>query len=498
VSAEISGAPGERLETDLLGERRIPADALWGIHTLRATENFAVSGVPVGAHRVLVRALAQVKQAAASANLELGLIEADVAAAINHACEEVARGDHDAQFTVDVLQGGAGTSTNMNANEVIANRAAQLLGYRPGRHDIVDPHEHVNLGQSTNDVYPTALRLAVHAQSQPLLDELGRLADTLEVRSRDFARHLKVGRTQLQDAVPMTLGQEFGAAAHLVRTDRDRIHAALSGLCAVNLGGTAIGTGLNAPAGYARRAVEQLSRLSGLPVRPADDLVAATQDCAPFADVSSALRQVALRLSKLSSDLRLLASGPRAGFAEINLPPRQAGSSIMPGKVNPVIPEMLNQVCFEAVGNDVTVAMAVEAGQLQLNAFEPLIGHVVLTGLQRMSRAVHALRVHCCDGITANVDHLGDQVRDSIGLATGLNPLLGYAASTAVAREALSAGTSVPEVVLSRQLGTEAQIAELLSPERLAGVLPAARHNERGSVLGADSESEPGVSTATP
>jgi aspartate ammonia-lyase len=458
-----------RKEHDLLGERAVPAEAYWGVHTLRARENFPITGVEIGANPDLVTALAAVKQAAAAANHELGLLDDERHDAIRQACVDIRSGALHDQFVVDVIQGGAGTSTNMNANEVIANRALELLGHPRGSYAVLHPHEHVNLSQSTNDVYPTAVKISIITATRRLLAALAELEASFAAKAVEFAGVLKMGRTQLQDAVPMTLGQEFGTYRVMVGEDRDRLSEAVLMLHEINLGATAIGTQLNAPPGYREAACAELARLTGLPLVSAPDLIEATQDCGAFVHFSGVLKRVAVKLSKICNDLRLLSSGPRAGLNEINLPAVQAGSSIMPGKVNPVIPEVVNQVAFQIVGHDVTVTMAAEGGQLQLNAFEPVIGHALATGLDRLRAAVLVLAHRCVDGITANVERLRTDVQNSIGLVTALNPVIGYAAATELARVALATGRGVAELAVAHGLLTTEQLAVLLHPETLAG-----------------------------
>ena len=380
-----------RTEHDLIGEREVPLDAYWGIHTLRALENFPITGIPIGESPFLVVALAAVKEAAATTNHELGLLDDDRFGAIRTACEEIRSGSLRDEFVVDVMQGGAGTSTNMNANEVIANRALELLGHKKGEYHLVHPNEHVNLSQSTNDVYPTAIKIAIILATHSLLAAMEILQDSFMRKAEEFHDVLKMGRTQLQDAVPMTLGQEFRTYAVMIGEDRARLSEAVMMLHEINLGATAIGTQLNAPAGYVPIACEHLATLTGLPLESAVDLIEATQDCGAFVQLSGTLKRVAVKLSKICNDLRLLSSGPRAGLNEINLPAVQAGSSIMPGKVNPVIPEVVNQVAFQVIGNDVTVAMAAEGGQLQLNAFEPVICYALSSGIYRMREAILVL-----------------------------------------------------------------------------------------------------------
>ncbi|AQT76209.1 aspartate ammonia-lyase [Streptomyces sp. fd1-xmd] len=462
-----------RREHDLIGDRDIPADAYWGVHTLRATENFPITGTPISTYPHLVDALAAVKEAAAFANAELGLLEPAKAAVIVAACQEIRGGELHDQFVVDVIQGGAGTSTNMNANEVIANRALELLGHRKGEYGHLHPNEDVNLGQSTNDVYPTAVRIATVFAVHGLLDAMAVLQNAFARKAAEFHDVLKMGRTQLQDAVPMTLGQEFSAFAVMLDEDRSRLAEALGLVHEINLGATAIGTGLNAPAGYAEAARRHLADITGLPLVTAPNLVEATQDCGAFVQMSGVLKRIAVKLSKTCNDLRLLSSGPRAGFGEINLPPVQAGSSIMPGKVNPVIPEVVNQVAFEVIGNDITITMAAEGGQLQLNAFEPVILHSLSKSVTHLRAACLTLAERCVSGITANTEMLRATVENSIGLVTALNPHIGYTAATDIATEALATGRGVAELVLERGLLPAERLASLLRPEVLAGTGPA-------------------------
>ncbi len=459
--------PEHRIEHDLIGERAVPADAYYGIHTLRALENFPITGIPLSVHRELIVALASVKQAAALANRELGLIEKRKTTAIVRACEEIRDGRLHEQFVVDPIQGGAGTSSNMNANEVIANRGLELLGHARGEYEHLHPLEDVNRSQSTNDVYPTAVNVALYLMAGALHDVMGELHDAFEDKATEFADVIKLGRTQLQDAVPMRLGQEFGAYAVMVAEDRQRLHEAGRLICEINLGGTAIGTGLNAHPRYAELAQQHLAEITGLPLVGSPDLVEATQDPGAFVQLSGVLKRIAVKLSKTCNDLRLLASGPRAGLAEITLPAVQAGSSIMPGKVNPVIPEVVNEVAFEVVGNDVTVSMAAEAGQLQLNAFEPIIAHCLFRSLRHLRAACLVLAERCVTGITANREHLRQEVEDSIGLVTALNPYIGYEQATAVAQEALTTGRGVYELVLAKGLLPKERLDEILRPEQL-------------------------------
>jgi aspartate ammonia-lyase len=451
-----------RLEHDLLGDYQVPINAYWGVHTARAVDNFPISGVPIGHYRSLIRALAVVKQATAQANFELGELTAEINDAISKACQEVADGKFDSEFVVDAIQGGAGTSTNMNANEVIANRAIEILGGSKGDYSIVHPLNHVNMSQSTNDVYPTALKLALILEINELLKAMAHLQDAFHGKAVEFKDVIKMGRTQLQDAVPMTLGQEFATFARMTMEDIQRLQETIPLLREINLGGTAIGTGLNAPAGYAQKACSILSKLSGFDFVVAEDMVEATQDAGVFVMVSGVLKRIAVKLSKSSNDLRLLSSGPRAGLDEINLPPRQAGSSIMPGKVNPVIPEVVNQIAFAVIGNDVTVTMAAEAGQLQLNAFEPIMCRALMMSITQLRQGCYVLADACVSGITANVEKLRLSVEQSIGLVTVISPILGYENATIVAQKALADDTSVREVVLGLELMTAAQFDEVL------------------------------------
>ncbi|MGW2598606.1 aspartate ammonia-lyase [Streptomyces klenkii] len=466
MSASVPGP--SRTEHDLLGDRDVPAAAYYGVHTLRAVENFPITGTPIAAYPDLVTALASVKQAAALANRDLGLLDDRKAGAIVDACEEIRAGQWHDHFVVDVIQGGAGTSSNMNANEVIANRALELLGHAKGEYRHLHPLEDVNAGQSTNDVYPTAVRLSLQLAAARLLEAMDVLRGAFAAKAEEFADVLKMGRTQLQDAVPMTLGQEFAAYAVMLEEDRARLAEACALLREINLGGTAIGTGLNAHPAYPELACRHLASLTGVPVTVAGDLVEATQDMGAFVQLSGVLKRIAVKLSKTCNDLRLLSCGPRAGLAEINLPAVQAGSSIMPGKVNPVIPEVVNQIAFEVIGNDVTVTFAAEGGQLQLNAFEPVIAHSLLKSLTHLRAGCLTLAERCVDGITANREHLARLVGRSIGLATALNPYIGYEQATAVAQEALTTGAAVHELVLAKGLLTQEQLQEILHPDNLA------------------------------
>lgn len=456
-----------RVEHDGLGEREVPAEALYGIQTLRAVENFPISGIRLSGFPLLIRALACIKQAAACANRDLGLIDPAIAAAVVAACEEVRAGQHDAHFVVDMIQGGAGTSTNMNANEVIANRALELMGLPRGAYEHCHPNNHVNLSQSTNDVYPTALKVAVAWRVAGLLSEMRSLVQALSAKGREFAHVLKMGRTQLQDAVPMTLGMEFDAWAVTVGEDVERLFEASRLVTEINLGATAIGTGINTVEGYAAAVRAHLVALTGLPLVTSPNLVEATSDAGAFVQLSGVLKRIAVKLSKVCNDLRLLSSGPRTGLAEIVLPPVQPGSTIMPGKVNPVIPEVVNQVCFQVVGNDVTITMAAEAGQLELNAFEPIIAFNLFQSLQILENALRVLRERCITGIVANEARCRELLERSIGIATALVPRLGYEEATRIALAALATGRTVRELVSESGRLTPEEVDEVLDPARM-------------------------------
>ena len=465
-----------RQEHDFIGIKTIPPDAYWGVHSARAVENFPITGHSVAHMPELIRAFAFVKKAAAQANLQFGAINPQQATAISQACDDLIAGQLHEQFVVDVIQGGAGTSTNMNANEVIANRALEHLGLPKGRYDVIHPNDHVNASQSTNDSYPTAVKLATYAGIQKLLIAMAGLRAAFEAKAGEFAHILKIGRTQLQDAVPMTLGQEFNAFAAMIADDEKRLRESAYLMTEVNMGGTAIGTGINAPVGYTDAVVKALAETSRVPVVKAADLIAATGDTGAFADISGILKRIAVKLSKISNDLRLLSSGPQAGVADIKLPARQAGSSIMPGKVNPVIPEVMNQVCFEVIGNDAAITMAVEAGQLQLNAFEPLMAWALHKGLSHLSSACKTLQTHCVEGIVANEALLDSRIAESVTLVTALNPLIGYEKAARIAKAAIANGKQI--AVVAEELGIMSQLDmnKLLVADKLtqAGALTAA------------------------
>ncbi|CAM2848376.1 aspartate ammonia-lyase [Actinomyces slackii] len=457
-----------RTEEDLLGPREVPLEAYWGIHTLRALENFRISGAAIGDEPAFVRGMVQVKQASALANAELGTLDPRIAEAIVWACGQILEGGRCLdQFPVDPFQGGAGTSVNMNTNEVVANLALEHLGYAKGRYDIVNPNDHVNKSQSTNDAYPTGFRLGLHTLVEELVGELERLIAAFRDKGAQFQGVLKMGRTQLQDAVPMSLGKEFEAFAVLLDEEVSRLRNNSALLLEVNLGATAIGTGLNTPPGYQDAVVRHLREVCGLEIHGARDLLEATSDTGAYVSMHAAIKRLAVKLSKICNDLRLLSSGPRAGLGEIRLPERQAGSSIMPAKVNPVIPEVVNQVCFKVIGNDVALTFAAEAGQLQLNVMEPVIAQASFESLNLLERAMASLRELCVVGIEANEEVCRRNVLESIGIVTYLNPVIGHHNGDRVGRECARSGRNVREVVLEMGLLEEAVLDELLSPENL-------------------------------
>lgn len=456
-----------RQEHDLLGYRELPDEAYYGVQTLRGAENFSITGVHLSVYPDFIKALAMVKQAAAQANYELGLLEKPTAEAIIAACKEIIAGKLHDQFPVDMVQGGAGTSTNMNANEVIANRALELMGHQKGEYQFCHPNNHINLAQSTNDAYPTAAKLGICLSTESLITELERLIASFRDKGNAFGGHIKMGRTQLQDAVPMTLGQEFESYAASLENEVPYMRQAASGLLEINMGATAIGTGINSDPAYADLVTKRLAEISGYPVRKAQNLIAATNDTTDFVSYSGQLKRLAVKISKICNDLRLLASGPRAGLNEISLPPMQPGSSIMPGKVNPVIPEVMNQVCFRVIGNDTAVMMASEAGQLELNVFEPVMIYSILESITILKNGMATLRQRCIDGIEANVERCKELTYRSIGLVTALNPVLGYETSSDIAKTALQTNRSVYDLVLERGLLSKDELDELLKPENM-------------------------------
>lgn len=477
-AGNFMSAPGPyqgptRTESDSLGSLAIPQNAYWGVHTARALENFPIARRPISVFPDLIRALACVKLAAVRANAEIGSIEPEKATVIERVCQEIIDGHLHEEFVVGIIQGGAGTSTNMNANEVIANRALELMGHAKGEYQYLNPIDDVNRSQSTNDVYPTAVKLAMAMSVGRALVELEALRQAFGEKATEFAGILKVGRTQMQDAVPMTLGQEFNGFATTLGEDIDRLTDTVPLLSEVNMGATAIGTGITAEPGYREAVVRHLADITEFPIVSAPDLIEATSDVGVFMTFSAALKRSAIKLSKICNDLRLLSSGPQAGFGEINLPARQAGSSIMPGKVNPVIPEVVNQVAFAIAGADVTVTMAAEAGQLQLNAFEPVIAYSLLQSTAWMSQACLTLRVNCIMGITANEDRLEAMVSTSVGVITALIPLIGYQQAATLAKEALHSGRRVADLVVEAGLMTREDVERELAPDRLSGETPS-------------------------
>ncbi|MGB3413900.1 MAG: aspartate ammonia-lyase [Microbacteriaceae bacterium] len=461
-----------RTEKDSLGSVEIPFDAYWGVHTLRAIENFPITRRQISVYPNLVIAYAMVKQAAARANKEIGVLEAEYVDLIDQACQRVIDGEYHDQFVVGVIQGGAGTSTNMNVNEVIANIALEIAGKEKGDYAYLSPIDQVNRSQSTNDTYPTAIKIALMMTLNELLVEHKLLTESFAKKGREFAGVIKIGRTQMQDAVPMTLGQEFSGFATTLGEDYLRLTEMIPHLSEVNLGATAIGTGITADPRYAETVIKHLREITGFKMVTAVDLIEATSDVGAFMSYSGVMKRAAVKLSKICNDLRLLSSGPQAGLGEINLPAKQAGSSIMPGKVNPVIPEVVNQVAFSIIGTDATVTAAVEAGQLQLNAFEPVIAHSLLQSTVWLRQACHTLRLNCVDGITANESKLHQDVASSVGVVTALTPYIGYAAAAELAHAALLGHSSVADLVVAAGLLSRERVEQLLTPERLSGITP--------------------------
>lgn len=456
-----------RVESDLLGELQVPAEAYYGVQTQRAINNYKISGKRMCDYPEYVKAIAYVKLAAAEANHELGQLPDDVADAMCRACREIIDGKFHENFVTDMVQGGAGTSVNMNANEVIANRALELMGYEKGDYQHCWPNDHCNCGQSTNDVYPTTIRLTFIEMNKQLVAALERLVASFRKKGEEFKNNIKMGRTQLQDAVPMTSGQEFTAFANTLEEEIGNLNRNVELMLEINMGATAIGTGLNAVPGYAELCTKKLAELTGENFTLGKDLVEATPDTGDYVSYSGALKRLAVKLSKICNDLRLMASGPRCGLHEINLPPMAPGSSIMPGKVNPVIPEVTNQTCFKVIGNDTTVMIAAEAGQLQLNVMEPVITQCIIESQTWLGRAMDTLRERCVDGITVNAEHNAETVRNSIGIVTALNPYIGYKNSTKIAKEALETGASVYDLVLRDKILTKEKLDAILDPKHM-------------------------------
>ena len=451
-----------RTEKDSIGEKKVPEDVYYGVQSLRAAENFHITGLNM--HPEIINSLAYIKKAAAITNCEIGILDKDRATAIVQACDEIIEGKFHKDFIVDPIQGGAGTSLNMNANEVIANRAIEILGGKKGDYSVVNPNDHVNCGQSTNDVIPTAGKMTSLRLLKVLKEELLRLHKTFAQKAEEFDHVIKIGRTQMQDAVPIRLGQEFHAYSVAVLRDINRMDKAMDEMRFLNMGGTAIGTGINADKVYLNRIVPNLVEVSGMDFVQAFDLIDATQNLDPFVAVSGAIKACAVTLSKIANDLRLMSSGPRAGFGEINLPPKQNGSSIMPGKVNPVIPEVVNQVAFNVIGNDITITMAAEAGQLELNAFEPIIFYCMFQSIDTLAYAVRTFVDNCVSGITANEERCEELAENSIGLITALSPHVGYQKAADIAKKALKTGKSVRSLILEEDLMSKEELDCILNP----------------------------------
>ncbi|MDD2887581.1 MAG: aspartate ammonia-lyase [Aliarcobacter sp.] len=456
-----------RIEHDLIGDKEIPKEAYYGIQTARAKENFDASGVSLSSFSTFIISLAKVKKATALANFELNELEENKKKAICQACDEIIDGKLHDEFIVDMIQGGAGTSTNMNANEVIANRALEILGHKKGEYKYLHPNNDVNLSQSTNDVYPTAIKITLYEKIFELVDSMKILENSMAKKAIEFKDVIKMGRTQLQDAVPMTLGQEFNTYAIMIEEDIQRLIESQQLVREMNLGATAIGTGINSHPKYIKTVEKKLQEVTNRPFVTARDLVEATQDTGSFVQISGVLKRVSAKISKICNDLRLLSSGPRTGFNEINLPAMQPGSSIMPGKVNPVIPEMVNQVAYQVIGTDVTITIASEGGQLQLNVFEPIIAYNLFNSINMMKKAFESLAYKCVDGITANEQRCEELVLNSIGLVTALNPFIGYENSTMIAKEALSGNKSVYELVLEKNLLSKEHLDEIILPKNM-------------------------------
>lgn len=465
LNIKLSGKT--RTEHDLLGDKEIPVEYYFGVQTMRGVENFDISHVRLSSFRELIEGFAMVKEAAALANHDLGMLSDEKTKAIVEACKDVKAGKLDKQFVVDMVQGGAGTSTNMNANEVIANRALEIMGHPFGDYKYCHPNNDVNMSQSTNDAYPTAVKLALLLSNKKLVASLKQLIASFRAKGEEFANVIKMGRTQLQDAVPMTLGQEFEAYAANLSEEIDRLEQNVNLFLEVNMGATAIGTGINADPDYSPLCIKHLRDVTGMPIVIASNMIEATNDTGAFVMYSSAVKRLAVKLSKICNDLRLLSSGPRTGLNEINLPAMQPGSSIMPGKVNPVIPEVMNQIAFKVIGNDLTVTFAAEAGQLELNVMEPIIVYSMFESIHMMINGMNTLRTKCVDGITANVDRCRDLVYHSIGLVTALNPYLGYETSTRLAKMALETGKGVYDLVIEENLMSKEELDDVLKPENM-------------------------------
>ena len=456
-----------RVESDLIGSREISDECVYGVQTLRVIENFSISKYHLNEYPLFINGLAMTKMAAARANHELGLLTDEQFQAITQACREILEGRFHDQFPVDMIQGGAGTSTNMNANEVIANRALEIMGHAHGDYAFCSPNDHVNCSQSTNDAYPTAIHLGMYATHLKLLPYLEDLIAAFRRKGEEFAHIIKMGRTQLEDAVPMTLGQTFNGFASILTDEIKHLNEAAADFLTVNMGATAIGTGICAEPGYAEKCIAALRDITGWDIRLSDDLVGATSDTSCLVGYASAMKRLAVKVNKICNDLRLLASGPRCGLGEINLPAMQPGSSIMPGKVNPVIPEVMNQICFKVIGNELCVTMAGEAAQMELNVMEPVMVQCCFESAELMMNGFRTLRTLCVEGITANEEHCINEVHHSIGVVTALNPVIGYKNSTKIAKEALETGKSVYQLILDHGILTKEEIDQILSPENM-------------------------------
>ncbi len=456
-----------RIESDLIGELEIPAEALYGVQTSRGIENFPISKFKLKDYPTFINGLAYTKWGAAIANHELGLLTDEQFKAIEQACKELLAGQWHDQFPVDMIQGGAGTTTNMNANEVIANRALQIMGHEPGEYTFLSPNDHVNGSQSTNDAYPTAIHLGLYAMHLEYKKHLEQLIGSFDAKSKEFAQILKMGRTQLEDAVPMTVGQTFGAFASILRDELPHLDAAAEEFLTINMGATAIGTGICSQPEYAEKCTAAIAKITGWNIRKAEDLVAATSDTSCMVGYSSVLRRIATKMNKICNDLRLLGSGPKCGLHELDLPARQPGSSIMPGKVNPVIPEVMNQISYKVIGNDLCVAMCNEAAQMELNAMEPTMAQCCFESIEIMINGFDVLRKYCVDGIKADAEHCRSYIKGSIGIVTALNPIIGYKNSTKIAKEALATGKAVYDLVLEHGILTQEELDTILSPENM-------------------------------
>lgn len=464
---ETTNNTGFRVESDLIGQREIPDSDLYGVQTLRGIENFEISKFHLNEYPLFIKGLAITKMGAARANYELGLLTKQQADAIEQACREIIDGKYHDQFPVDMIQGGAGTTTNMNANEVIANRALEIMGHKRGEYTYCSPNDHVNCSQSTNDAYPTAIHIGMYFSHLRYMEHFEKLIESFERKGKEFASILKIGRTQLEDAVPMTLGQTFSGFAAILRDEIKHLNEAANDFLTVNMGATAIGTGICAEPGYAEKCVAALAEITGWDIKLSDNLVGATSDTSCLVGYASALKRVAVKVNKICNDLRLLASGPRCGLGEFNLPAMQPGSSIMPGKVNPVIPEVMNQICYKVIGNELCVTMAGEAAQMELNAMEPVMAQCDFESVDLMINGFDTLRTRCVDGITANADRCREEVRNSICIVTALNPVIGYKNSTKIAKEALETGKSVYDLVLEHGILTQKDLDTILAPENM-------------------------------